>query len=141
MLLAQGHSGKPATLAFSVQGSLRHSKDPPLGYRHPSRTGTLGCTHTHSSGPLLNLTACRIRWLSGGARGLPQLPRLQEHRLHSFCLILTLRFNLLLSAFVCRKSHVGKVQPTNKNIIITQFSSAWASPGYSVVLHNSIVSP
>lgn len=40
-----------------------------------------------------------------------------------------------------QKEPRGEVQPTNKNIIITQFSSAWASPGYSPVLCNSIVSP
>lgn len=40
-----------------------------------------------------------------------------------------------------QKEPRGEVQPTNKNIIITQFSSAWASPGYSLVLCNPIVSP
>lgn len=40
-----------------------------------------------------------------------------------------------------QKEPRGKVQPTNKNIIIAQFNSAWASPGYSSVLHDPIVSP
>lgn len=40
-----------------------------------------------------------------------------------------------------QKEPRGEVQPTNKNRIITQFSSTWASPGYSLVLHDSIVSP
>lgn len=44
--------------------------------------------------------------------------------------------------YIClQKEPRGEVQPTNKNIIITQFSSAWASPGYLPVLYNSIVSP
>lgn len=55
MLLAQGHLRKPPTLAFSVQWSSWPFKDPPLGHKHLSHTGSLGCTCTRSSGPLLGL--------------------------------------------------------------------------------------
>lgn len=97
-------------------------------------------------GPLPNYPA----WTAphGPCSPLPGMPlratvaeMCQNPSLHLSCLILNAVFQPPPKWVCLQKEPRGEVQPTNKNIIITQFSSTWASPGYSPGLRNSIVSP
>lgn len=149
ILLSQGHRGSIDTelpvLTSSTWPSPQHFRDShPEMQNHPP-PGTLGCDQAfrttarpHTAWP----RAPRMLQLLHGDAGVSYsrqgFPKAQSAFILFNSYIL---FQPPPKCICLQKEPQGEVQPTNKNIIITQFSCAWASPGYSPVLYNSIVSP
>lgn len=147
-LLPQGHRGSVDTelpvLTSSTWPSPQHFRDshsemqnPPTP-RYPGLWSSVQdhCQATHCLAPGPTEAAAPSR----GWRCELQLPRFSKSTVCIYFNSYTL-FQPPPKCICLQKEPRGEVQPTNKNIIITQFSCAWASPGYSPVFYNSIVSP